>query len=249
MIYLSLFIINLKNQIQKPGPTVMVFTFSMLNTMSLFFIWTLIFDKVPKIGNVSINDMSFLFGMATSVVGLSGFLFGGVFHLPFLISSRQFERFMQLPRGVLQQIFPQANYISQLGVAICSIFFFLKSNLIHPSNLHVLALYIANGTLIYVGFLLWTGSLTFYHTSLETVSSYSEQFMMTFLLFPEKWFGPKLRFVLYSLFPIGFISYIPLKTIDQFYSMELLVTTLGSIVFYALCVSFFNFSLKRYGKK
>jgi len=248
MVYWQTLWLATRNQLLHPKSALLTFFFSTLNTLTLYVLWLLLFDRFPRIGRADLSDISFLFGMATAVVGLTTYLCGGIFELPYLIRTRNLDLLLLNPKRVLTCLLPRQSLLGGVATALSSIVFFAVSEYVSWSDIPFIVLCIANGLIVFTSVILWTSSITFWLPSGSEISRYFEQFMMTFLLFSETWFSKPVRLLLYTLIPVGLISYWPLSIIKEPSLKQMALITVASGGFFLVSLLIFSLGLRRYGR-
>ena len=100
--------------------------------------------------------------------------------------------------------------------------------------------------IVFVGFGVMAGSLSFYVGSASTLSDQWRDISITFATYPPTLFDGKVKFLLFTVIPAGFISYLPVESLRSMSIVDLLIAIAGAFGVLAAGVSAFYFGLRRY---
>jgi ABC-2 type transport system permease protein len=89
-------------------------------------------------------------------------------------------------------------------------------------------------------------SLAFFLGDASAISGSMGEFLLSFSLYPETIFGPELRWLFYTLFPSGFIAFIPLAAIRGLSWGLLPLLVLVALLYAFLAWRLFRAGLRRY---
>ena len=187
--------------------------------------------------------MLLLYSVLTVTFGLSSAFFDGARKMYRNIAEGRLDYYLTLPKNVLFHSSLKTSYgaIGDLAFGLILLPFSI--------SLFQLPLYIyfvITGTILYVSVVIIFNSLTFFFGNAERLSKTSEETFLTFASYPFSAFGGAAKFALLTLFPAGFITGIPVQTINEFSLEWTALTGLVSLVFLTIAVKLFYFGLKRY---
>jgi ABC-2 type transport system permease protein len=219
--------------------------FMILNNATFIIQWVLLFRLKSNIGGYGIKEILVLWGLAASTFGLSHIFFNRAYELPDLIVNGKLDSFLVQPKNVLLSVISSGTSISAIGdlaygyIVIC----FFKISLYHFFMFTFLTI---TGALIITAFAVITGSLSFWIVKGDMISRNLNDIMITFSIYPEGIFKGIIRLILYTVIPVGLVSFLPLKIILKF-SLTNLAVILGFAIFIILLAfAVFYKGLKRY---
>jgi ABC-2 type transport system permease protein len=219
--------------------------FMILNNSAFIIQWLLLFHIKSDIGGYVLNDIMVLWGLAAGSFGLTHILFHRTFSLSQLILTGKLDSFLVQPKNVLLSVITSASNSSAIGDLIYGylviiIFRFSISNLV------LFTLFILLGALIMTAFGVITGSISFWIQRGDMLSDTLYGVMLNLSTYPDSIFNNVVRFLLYTLVPIGFMVFLPLKIMLEF-SLPLCLAVTGFTLGFCLLAYFvFYRGLRRY---
>lgn len=219
--------------------------FMILNNASFIIQWLLLFQLKKNIGGYALNDVMVLWGFAASTYGLSHILFQRAYELSGIIMNGKLDSFLVQPKNVLLSVISSGTNTSAIGDLIYGylvliIFRFSIINLILFTFLSIL------GTLVMTAFVVLVNSLSFWIVRGDMVADSLINIMIPFSTYPDTIFKEAIRLLFYTLVPVGFIVYLPMKIILHFNLLSLILVICFTV--FLVLASFFIFyrGLKRY---
>lgn len=208
--------------------------------------WCLFFTRFPVINGWDIKDIITLWTIASAGFGLAHTICGNALALPWLIARGQLDVWMLYPRALLSHVL-----LGEMSATACGDFLFgfvVYILFVKPDVEHLL-LYIAltvATAFTFVGFSVLSGSLTFFVGNGEGLAEQWRFSMVTFSTYPATLFEGVVKFILYTLIPAGFVSYLPIVALKQMSMYYALLTLLGSFAVMVVGVGVFYAGLRRY---
>ena len=111
---------------------------------------------------------------------------------------------------------------------------------------YIFTIFTITGGLIMTSFAVILGSLSFWLRKSDTIADIGNSFITHFATYPEGIFKDITRILLYTIIPIGIVSYIPIKIINEFNPYLTIIIGLLTIVLVIIAFIIFNRGLKRY---
>jgi ABC-2 type transport system permease protein len=186
-----------------------------------------------------------LWGLAASSFGLAHILFQRAFSLSDLILTGKLDSFLVQPKSVLLSVITSATSSSAIGDLIYGYLVFIIFRF-SIANLVLFTLFTITGALIMASFGVITGSISFYIVRGDMIAENLYNIMINFSLYPDSIFKKVVRLLLYTLVPVGFIVFLPLKIILNFNPMLCLGVAGFTVVICLLAYAVFYRGLKRY---
>ncbi len=236
---------NIMREMTNRVTFLMNVSFMILNNASFLIQWLLLFRLKSDIGGYGLNDVMVLWGLSAGTFGVAHVLFHRAFTLPDLIIHGKLDSYLVQPKSVLLSVITSATNSSAIGDIIYGylIIIIFKFSI---ANLLLFTLFSILGALILTAYAIIVGSFSFWLQRSDMLSENLNNIMLNFQTYPEGIFKNTVRLLLYTLVPVGFVVYQPLRIILHFSlpaSLGILAFTIG------ICVlAFFIFyrGLRRY---
>lgn len=219
--------------------------FMILNNACFIIQWLVLFSVKDSIGGYSMNTVILLWGIAASTFGFSHFFFKDAYSLPDIINTGKLDNYLIQPKNVLLSCITGSVSVSSIGdllyglIMLCIYGFSLKNLLLFLFFTISGGLMLAAITIIYASFSFWFGKV-------DIITGTINSFMTTFATYPEGIFKGFIKILFYTIIPLEFVNYIPLKLFAEFnvYSFLAIICVLCILIFLAVFV--FYQGLKRY---
>lgn len=217
-----------------------------LNNLVWVAFWALFFTRFPILRGWNIKDVITLWAMTSAGFGIAHAMCGNALQLTSLIVRGQLDVWMLYPRALLPHLLlGQMNATSWgdmlfgYGVYI----FFVKPDVLHFALFAGLTF---SAALVFVGFSVITGSLSFFLGNSEGLASQWRNAMITFSTYPATLFDGWVKLLLYTLIPAGFVSYLPIEALRSLSWLHTLGAVTGAGAVMCISTSVFYYGLRRY---
>ena len=219
--------------------------FMVLNNATFIIQWVILYSLKDNVGGYTFKQVLLLWGIAASTYGVSRFFFKKAFDLSEIITAGKLDAYLVQPKNVLLSVIttdvsPSAIGDLLYGYIMLFVFgFSIKSFLLFT-------FFTITGTLILVAMAIILGSLSFWFNKSDIVSDLGNSMMTNFATYPDGIFKGFVKCLLYTLFPVGIVNYIPVTIMTEF-NLGLTILVFCFAVF-LVAVSFLIFftGLKRY---
>ncbi|HEY9731240.1 MAG TPA: ABC-2 family transporter protein [Drouetiella sp.] len=238
--------LNLDAQLEYRGAFLSQVLAMFVNNIIWVWFWVLFFSRFKVLRGWDINDVVTLWCIAASGFGLAHTVCGNALQLAVLISRGQLDVWMLYPRALLPHILLGRMSATAWGDAIFGYIvylLFVKPDLPHFLLFVALTVSIA---FLFVGFSIFTGSLTFFLGNSESVAEQWRYAMITFSTYPATLFEGAVKILLYTLIPAVFVSYYPIIALRQLSLFHAGIAVAGSLAVVAAGVFVFYYGLRRY---
>ena len=219
--------------------------FMMFNNATFIVQWIILFRIKEEVGGYGMREIMLLWGLAASTYGLAHVLFARVFSLPELIINGKLDTYLVQPKNVLLSVMTSATTSSAIGdllyglFVVCIFCFSVR-------RLFLFLLFTVTGAVIMTAFTLLIGSLSFWFVRADTFGNNMVNILISFSTYPDGIFKGAVKFLLYSLVPVGMSIYDPVHIMMEFDAWRLL-RVLGYTAFLsAAAVLTFYRGLRRY---
>ncbi|CAN5126038.1 hypothetical protein BH10CYA1_BH10CYA1_35650 [soil metagenome] len=238
--------LNLDAQLEYRGAFYSQVVAMFINNCIWVWFWVLFFGRFKVLRGWDINDVVTLWCIAASGFGLAHTVCGNALQLPVLIARGQLDVWMLYPRALLPHILLGRMSATAWGDAIFGYvvyLLFVKPDLPHFALFVALTVSIA---FLFVGFSIFTGSLTFFLGNSESLAEQWRYAMITFSTYPATLFEGAVKILLYTLIPAVFVSYYPIIALRQMSLFHAAIAVAGSAAVVAAGVFVFYYGLRRY---
>lgn len=241
-----LFLTNLKSALALRGAFWLQVGFMVLNNLTFFVFWWVLFDRVPNLRGWRLEDMQLLFGLGACSFGLAVSVAGGVRHLGQFIDEGALDALLVQPKPTLLYALGMRSHPSGIGDVLSGLGFLWLSGALHgPGLLFVVPAILAGAvTVVAVGTVFF--SLAFWIGRSESLARQLWELVITFSLYPEPLFGGVLRLLLFTLLPAGFVSYLPARVVRDASLLDALTLCAGAALYALFAVWFFARGVRRY---
>lgn len=219
--------------------------FMMLNNATFIIQWMILFNIKDNIGGYEINDVLVLWGLAASTFGVAHIFFRQGFNLPDLIMNGKLDSYLVQPKNVLVSVITSSTRTSAIGDVIYGylILIILKFSV---RNLLLFTLFSITGALILTAFGVIVGSISFWIVRGDIISGNLNSIMLSTATYPDGIFKGVVKVLLYTIIPVGFVNYIPVKTMIAFHLPSFLIIIGFTICIVSFAFYIFHKGLKRY---
>lgn len=219
--------------------------FMILNNACFIFQMVVLFSLKDDVGGYSFNDMMILFGLAAGSFGFSRFFFKHAFSLSDTINNGKLDAYLVQPKNVLISSITNEVETSAIGDIIYAyiILFIFRFSI---QGFILYTIFIITGGLILTSISVIFSSLSFWFSKSDVVTDRINSMMINFGTYPDGIFKGIVKMILFSLIPVGFASYLPVKIIREFNINLFLIVILVTVLFVLISFIVFYKGLKRY---
>ena len=219
--------------------------FMMLNNATFIVQWVILLRLKDNVGGYTMSEIMLLWGLTASSFGLSHILFARAFSLPDLIINGKLDSYLVQPKNILLSVISSGTDTSAIGdflyglLIMCIFCFSMK-------RLFLFLLFSVTGAVILTAFALLMGSLSFWFVRAEMFGNHMVGSMPSFATYPDGIFKGAVRFLLYSVIPVGMTIYLPVHIMIEFDMMKLFCVLGFTLLLMAAAVAVFYRGLRRY---
>ena len=217
-----------------------------LNNSAFIFFWWILFQKVNTIGGYGFKDEMMLWSIMSSSFGICFVMFGNVTQITRMILNGELDTYLLQPKDPLVNILCSKTIVSAWGDTLYGIILFLIIKGFDLRSFLLFLVFCFTGALIFASVLVTCHALSFFSGNTEGIASLIIEFMVSFSIYPEGIFNNGMKYILYTVIPVGFIVYIPSRVLNQF-SIGLFLSVLGvAVVWITIAYTMFYKGLKKY---
>lgn len=219
--------------------------FMILNNASFIVQWIILYSLKSNIGGYSLNEILLLWGLSASTYGVAHLFFENAFNLSDIINNGALDSYIVQPKNILLSSITSEIKVSAIGDIIYGyIILFIYG--ITLKNFILFTIFTLTGGLIMVSIIIILNSLSFWINNASLIADTEERLLVQFATYPDGIFKGITKILLYSIVPVGIISYIPINLIINFDYKLLLLEIIITIILILLANIIFNNGLKRY---
>ena len=224
---------------------IMNIIFMILNNSAFIIQWLIIYSIKGNVGGYELKQIFLLWGIAAGTYGFSHFFFKKSYDLADIINTGKLDAFLVQPKNVLISAITTDIETSALGDIIYGFIMLIVSGF----NLSKLILFIILsicGGLIATSVSIILSSLSFWFQKTDIVADRGTSLMTNFATYPEGIFKGIAKVLLFTIIPVGFANYIPVRILSSF-DINLFIITIGiTILFVIFAFLIFYKGLKKY---
>lgn len=236
---------NIMKQMTNKVTFFMNIVFMMLNNASFIVQWIILFSIRKEIGGYTIKEVLLMWGIASSIFGISNIFFHKAFELSDLIIEGKLDTFLVQPKNVFISVITSDTSISAIGDLIYG-YICLCIYGVSVKNLILFTTFSITGSIIVTSFASILGSLSFWLVKIDVLSDGLVNAMINFAVYPGNIFKKGVKIILYTLIPVGISNYLPVDTILNFSILKFIYIIIFAIVISATAFCVFNRGLKKY---
>jgi ABC-2 type transport system permease protein len=239
--------ININAQLEYRGAFYSQVVAMFINDGAWVVFWQLFFTRFPVLHGWSLKDVLSLWAITTAGYGIAYGLMGNAHRrLAPAIAQGELDLWLLHPRAVLPHLLLGSTIPSAWGDGLFGFviyFCFVRPDAGHVLMFVALSLVVA---VVFVGLGVAAGSLSFYIGNANAISDQWRDASITFSTYPPTLFQGKVKLLLYTAIPAGFISYLPVEALRSMSIADLIAAMAGAVSVLAIGVSMFYFGLRRY---
>lgn len=219
--------------------------FMMLNNATFIIQWVILFQIKDNIGGYSFQDVLVLWGLSSSSFGISHVFFYNVISLPELITNGKLDVYLTQPKNVLVNLAVSNMETSAIGDLLYG---YVVVMIVRPgiSTFLLFTLFAILGGILLTSFLIIVGSFTFWMKKGDVLSHQLFSLMVNFATYPEGIFKGVARMILFTILPVGFMVYIPVRILSEFNIVLCFIVIAFTVMITLLAFLIFHIGLKRY---
>lgn len=208
--------------------------------------WSLFFTRFPALRGWTINDVITMWGVVAAGFGIAHGICGNGLLLPTIIARGQLESWMLYPRALLPHVLLGKMNATCWGDTIFGFAAYLI--LVRPDlpHLALFCLLTFSAALLFIGFSIMTGSLSFFMGNSEGLAEQWRYALITFSTYPSTLFDGAAKLILFTLIPAAFVCQFPIEALRTMSLWPALAALAGSLAVLLIGTALFYWGLSRY---
>ena len=206
--------------------------------------WVVILSVTNDV-SLSMKQILLVWGFAAVSFGYSQVLFAGSNNIPNYIINGKLDAYLVQPKNALLSVITSNTSASAVGDVLYG---YVVTLIAIPSikTFIFTTIFGLLGAIIYTAFIVILYSLIFFSINFKELSVTLARIPTSFATYPETIFSGAIKVILYTIFPLGFIVYLPIKFMLQNNVLILGIVLLFAIFITLIAFIIFNIGLKRY---
>lgn len=222
--------------------------FMMFNNLFFLIVWKVILNNTPGQTDISFNGILYLWSISTMAFGIAYFFFGGIKNINEYILNGTMDSFILQPKNLYLNVISSKCRFSACGDFIYGLVLaFIVTGCNIPKVLLLIIFSIIGSTffisteVIFRSLTVWLGDTN------SLASRYTETLLITFSTYPENIFSTGIKVLLYTIVPVAYLDYLPIRMLTSSFSLPLfLIILLVSIIYVLLSIYMFKRAMKNY---
>ena len=219
--------------------------FMILNNACFIVQWVILYSLKENVGGYTLREVLLLWGLAASTFGASRFFFKDAFNLTEIINDGKLDVYLIQPKNVLISSITSSVDVSALGDMLYGFIMLFIYGFSIKSFL-LFTLFTICGALTTTAVSIIFSSLTFWFGKIDIITNTVNNLMTSFATYPDGIFKGTIKILFYTIIPIGFVNYLPVKIITNFNIFYLLIVILIAILFITIAFVVFYKGLEKY---
>ena len=219
--------------------------FMILNNASFIIQWIILYSIKDNVGGYSFKMVMLLWALASFSFGISHFFFKRAYNLSNIIMNGSLDNYLVQPKNVLLSAISSDVDVSAIGDIIYGLIVYFVCGFSIDTFILFLIFGITS-SLIITSIAVIVGSLSFWFTKSEGFADRMNNMITNFATYPEGIFRGVIKIILYTIIPLGVVSYIPIQVLTNFNLINFLIVIGSCILFIIFAFIIFNRGLKRY---
>jgi ABC-2 type transport system permease protein len=237
---------SVRSAMAERGAFIMRAALMAVNNAIFFTFWIMLMSRVPSIRGYELGDVAVLYGIVAVAHGVAWFFAGGIQQLARVIHDGELDALIVQPQPTLLYAIGLRSQPSGLGDMVSGLVMIgLSGRVGMPGIPLVIAAGVA-GALVLVATAVLLHSAAFWLGRTESASRQLYECTLMFSLYPDTLFTGPVRWILFTIIPAGFVSYLPSELIRAPGAWTALTITLGVIAYASLAAWVFQRGLRAY---
>lgn len=219
--------------------------FMIINNACFIIQWIILYSIKEEVGGYTLKQILLLWGIAASTYGFSRFFFKEAFNLTDTINTGKLDAYLIQPKNVLISTITSSVEVAAIGDLIYGAIMLTLFGL-SIENILLFLLFTILGGLTLTALSVIFSSLTFWFGKIDIISHTANSLMINFATYPDGIFKGFIKILFYTIIPIGFVNYLPIKIMTEFNLLNMLIVVITTIFFVALAFIIFYRGLRKY---
>lgn len=221
--------------------------FMFVNNIFFLVFWKVVFANASNTLDISFDTILYLWSVSTMGYGIAYFFFGGCKKINEYILNGTMDSFILQPKNLLLNVISSKCIFSAFGDFMYGLILSaVVTHLCIPKMLLMLLFAVIGGT-FFISMEVTLRSLSVWLGDTNALACrYTETLTLTFSTYPENIFSVTIKALLYTIIPVAYIVYLPIKLVLDFNILTFILIILVQIIYCTIAVVVFNKAMKSY---
>lgn len=219
--------------------------FMLLNNASFIIQWMILYSLKENVGGYTFKQVLLLWGLAAGTYGVSRFFFQKAFSLSDTINNGKLDAYLIQPKNVLLSVITSEVQVSAIGDILYAYIMLFIYGFTIPRFI-LFTLFCIGGGIILTAISVILSSLSFWFQKTDIIADTGNSLMTNFATYPDGIFKGLAKILLFTLIPVGFANYIPVRILSEFNLLLTILFIVITTIITLLAILVFYKGLKRY---
>lgn len=222
--------------------------FMFANNSSFLIFWNVVFGiNRGNLNGIEFNNILFLWSIPVISYGVTYFFFGGVVNINTFIITGQMDSYMLQPKYPLINVLTSKCNFSAFGDFIYGIVIGSIATNFDIKKILIVIFTGCFGSIFFVSTEVILRSLSVWLKDTEKIATrYNHSLLTTFSSYPEQIFSSGVKILLYTVVPVAYISYLPIKLLFHFNIQYMMLIVTVGIIYLLIALFVFNHAMEEY---
>ena len=222
--------------------------FMLFNNFSFLIFWIVVFNSSNgSINGVTMNDILYLWSVPVLAYGVAFFFFGGTRELGRYVLEGGLDSYLTQPKNVIINVMLSKMEFGAFGDLVYGLVIGLiatQFNLLKFITLIILGIL---GAVFYICTQVIIRLLTIKIGNTDNIQNvFTNTLLINWASYPEAIYGNIIKFLIYTIVPSAYISFVPIKFISTFEIKYLFILLIAVIAYIGITIVFSKNILKKY---
>lgn len=215
------------------------------NTIWILF-WSIFFSRFPSVAGWELSDIMMLWAISAGGYGWASMLFGNFNRIAYLVAQGELDVYLTQPKPLLLNVLASRMSLMAIGDFLfgLAMYVYIGEHTLGGLLRFLLALLLAG--LFFLFFTLAAGSLAFFIGNAEGLAYQLFNSYVMFTTYPSDIFKGFAKTLLFTVFPAGFISFMPIGLLRSWDTGFMVTTAAALLLLVSAALLLFYGGLRRY---
>lgn len=236
---------NLKLSFALRGAFFITLVVTIIKQVLFLIAWSFFFGRYKVVQGWTFEHMILAYGIICFAMGFVEAFFYGIKELPQIIETGHLDTFLLQPKSIILNVALSKGDVSALGEVVTGILLVAYSGYFR-SDLLLVVLLMVISTVCMFALLLYLSCIAFF---MRNASDFIKELNLNAIIVatqPNAAYSGAFKIFTLTILPVAFLSYFPVEYFRTGLWDYLLITLVGTGVFFGVAYGLFKCGLKRY---
>lgn len=238
---------NLKSVIEYKKSFLIQCLFMFLNNAFFLVFWFVIINAAGEDAGITMNDILYVWSLPVIAYGVAFFFFGGIRELGRHILEGSLDVYLTQPKNVILNVMMSGMDFGAAGDLLYGFVIGLFATEFNLGKFALLLLFGALGAVFYICAEAIVRILTIFIGNTDNIEHiYILTLMTSFSSYPKEIYGSKIKFLLYTIIPSGYVAFAPIDFVKTLDIKVLIMFFVAMAIFVGATILLTKHALKKY---